>query len=37
MKIYNISIDISPIYPISVMFDAISVMFDAISAMTDIS
>ena len=37
MKISDISIDISPIYPISVMFDTISVMFDTISAMTDIS
>ena len=28
MKISDISVDISPIYPISVMFDTISVMTD---------
>ena len=28
MKISNISVDISPIYPISVMFDTISAMID---------
>ena len=37
MKISDISVDISPIYMISVMFDKISVMFDTISMMTDIS
>ena len=28
MKIFNISVDISPIYPISVIFDTISTMID---------
>ena len=28
MKIFDISVDISPIYPISVMFDTISAMTD---------